>query len=195
MADELVDKVMEESDKSRLNTCIAILVSFAAAFLSVAHVKSDNIVQSIYAIQNQLVDQWAYFQAKGTKENMALMMVDQLHALKDITSAPEAKAALEARAKDYEEKASKYVKEKAEIEKRARALEAQQSGLQGFDDEFDLCEASMSVALALFAMTALTQKRWLLVLAILLGIYGTVYGGAALLGFTLKPGPIAQMLN
>jgi len=78
MGDDLVDKVMEESEKSRLNMWIAVLVSIIATLMAVGKVKDDNLVQAMERVNMDKVDEWAYYQAKSTKQHIIETMVDQM---------------------------------------------------------------------------------------------------------------------
>ena len=76
--DETIQEAVEHAQKSRLNSLIALLVAVSATFMALCNVKDGNIVQSMEEAQARSIDQWAYYQAKGTKQNLAEQMVDQL---------------------------------------------------------------------------------------------------------------------
>ena len=58
-----------------------------------------------------------------------------------------------------------------------------------------MSEASTSIAIALFAVTALTQKRRLLYLALVFAAFGVVLGTAGFLGLGLHPDVLARLLG
>jgi hypothetical protein len=66
----------------------------------------------------------------------------------------------------------KYDKEKADIKKQAEGYQKEYDALNFRDDQFDMNEACLSVAIALFGITALTKKRWLLGLASIFMFFG-----------------------
>ena len=59
----------------------------------------------------------------------------------------------------------------------------------------DMSEALISVAIALFGVTALTRKRWLLVVAIGFAGTGTLFGLAGFVGLNLHPDWLARLLS
>ena len=63
------------------------------------------------------------------------------------------------------------------------------------DDQFDLAEACLSVAIALAGVTALTKKRWLFGVALAFGSLGTLYGLAGFLHWRLHSDLMAKLLG
>ena len=63
------------------------------------------------------------------------------------------------------------------------------------DDQFDLADAALSIAISLLAVTALTQKRWLYYLALVPTVFGLLMGLAGLLGWGLHPDALARLLS
>jgi len=62
------------------------------------------------------------------------------------------------------------------------------------DDQFDL-SAMLALAISLLAMTALTQKRWLFILAMLPTIFGTAMGLAGLFAWKIHPDFLTRLLS
>ena len=58
-----------------------------------------------------------------------------------------------------------------------------------------MAEAATSIAIALFAVTALTQKRRLLYVALAFGALGIVLGVAGFLQLGLHPNALARLLG
>ena len=63
------------------------------------------------------------------------------------------------------------------------------------DDQFDLSDALLALAISLLAVTALTHKRWLYWLALLPIAGGVVMGLAGLLGWHIHPDAFARLLS
>jgi hypothetical protein len=63
------------------------------------------------------------------------------------------------------------------------------------DDQFDAAEACLSIAIALFGVTALTQKRWLLGLGIGFASLGLALGLSGFLGLNFHPNFLARILG
>ena len=195
--DETIHEAVEVAEKSPLNSMIAMFVAVSATFMALCNVKDGNIVQGMEQAQAHSIDQWAYYQAKGTKQNLAEQMVDQLEFERDLAhnAAPETRAMFEAKINDYHTKSKLYEAEKAEIRKQAEDSAKEYDRLNLHDDQFDAAEACLSVAIALFGVTALTQKRWLLGFGVGFAALGFVLGLSGFFGWGFHPSILARMLG
>jgi hypothetical protein len=180
-----------------LNTIVAISAAITATFVAVCNVKDGNICQSMQQAQAGAIDTWADYQAKGTKLNIAESALDGLRLQARLTppATPEARALVDKTIVDYEQKIAHYEKEKADLKTTAQGFQADYDRLNLHDDQFDMAEASISIAIALFAVTALTQKRRLLYVALVFAAFGIVLGMAGFLGLGLHPDFIARALG
>jgi hypothetical protein len=187
----------ERPSESRLNTLVAISVAVTATFTALCNVKDGNIVQAMQQAQAKSVDAWAYYQAKGTKENIAESALDNLRIQRDLAppATPEARTELDRKLAEYEAKVRHYGQEKAEIKLQAEGFEHEYDRLNLHDDQFDMSEALSSVAIALLGVTALTQKRRLLIVAWIFAGVGAVLGLAGFLGLGLHPDFLARILS
>jgi hypothetical protein len=193
----VVGDAVEKGAESRLNALVAVAVSITATFMALCNVKDGNINQAMQQAQTRSVDAWAYYQSKSTKQHLAEAMVDQLETERAIASgpSPEARALLDHKIADYQAKARLYEKEKAEIKAQAEGYQQQYDALNFHDDQFDMAEASLSVAIALLGVTALTQKRWMLLVVAGFLVFGVVMGLAGFLGSSLHPDFLAKILS
>jgi putative Mn2+ efflux pump MntP len=97
--------------------------------------------------------------------------------------------------KSYEEKVEKYEKEKEEIKKEAEEYEHQYKELHEFNEQFEITEALLSISIALFGITALTQKRWLFFFAVVLSISGFILGFTAFFKVSLVSEFVSKILG
>lgn len=196
IADSVTDAI-EKAKESRLNTIIAACVAIVATFMALCNVKDGNIVQAMAQAQAGAVDQWSYYQAKGVKQNLAESTREQMQLARDTTPAltPEARKAFDDKIAEHDAQVKKYEGEKNDIKKTAQDLEAQYNELNNHDDQFDMAEALMSVAIALFGVTALTQKRWLLGVAGTFAGFGVIMGVAGFARLSLHPDWLAKFLS
>lgn len=197
---EIGDAVTEAVDHargSRLDTIVAASVALTATFMALCNIKDGNIVQAMEQAQTKAVDQWSYYQAKSTKQSLAESVTDQLSLQGDLTHGMpvEARAELEEKIAAYKAKAKRYEDEKAGIQAKAEQLEGTYDALNVQDDQFDMAEACMSVSIALFGVTALTRKRWLLTFAASIALLGAVLGLAGFLGWSLHPDFLAKIFG
>jgi hypothetical protein len=199
MADmtDAISEAVEKAGASRLNTIVALSVAITATFTALCNVKDGNICQAMAQEQAEAVDAWAYYQSKSTKENIAQSALDQLELDRDlaVNPSPEARALIAKKLVEYAERIKHYETDKATIQKTAEDHRAQYDRLNVHDDQFDMAEALMSIGIALFGVTALTQKRALLVTALVFAGLGAVMGLAGFLGLNLHPNFLAALLS
>jgi hypothetical protein len=181
-------------DGGRLNTLVAISVALVATFTALCNVKDGNIVQAMQQAQAKAVDAWAYYQAKGTKLNIAESVFDNLQIQRELAP-QESRAHLDRKIAEYGEKIRLYEREKGEIKRQAEGFEREYDRLNVHDDQFDMAEATISVAIALLGVTALTQKRRLLIVAWAFAGIGVVLGLAGFAGLGLHPDFLARLLG
>ena len=173
------------------------MASISATFMALSNVKDGNIVQAMAQAQANGVDAWAYYQAKGTKANLAISAREQIELMRDTSPnvAPEVRAVFDKRIAEYTSLETKYEAEKETIKRQAEGFQKQYDDLNVHDDQFDMAEALLSVAIALFGVTALTRKRWLLGVAIVFASFGTILGVSGFLGWNLHPDWLARVLG
>jgi len=191
---DTINEAVEHAD-SRLNSIIAALVAIAATFMALCNVKDGNIVQGMAQAQANAVDQWSYFQAKGMKQNLAEATLDQLQLQRAMLTDPKFAPMLDAKIAVYAKQVKKYEKEKADIRANAEGQQKEYDRLNLHDDQFDMSDACLSVAIALFGVTALTKKRWLLILAALFMFFGVLFGLAGFFAWGLHPDFLAKFLS
>ncbi|HVV51512.1 MAG TPA: DUF4337 domain-containing protein [Polyangia bacterium] len=180
-----------------LNAVVAISVAVTATCSALFHVKDENISERMQHVQAKSVDAWTYYQAKGTKLNIAEAALDNLRLQRELAPemAPAARALIARKEADYGDKIRHYDAERAEIKARAEGFEAEYDRLEARDDQFDVAEAVASVAIALLGITALTQRRRLLYLAWAFAGLGLVVGAAGFAGLSLEIGFLARALR
>ncbi|HJU83307.1 MAG TPA: DUF4337 domain-containing protein [Holophagaceae bacterium] len=195
--DPIQDTVQEHGGDSRLNTIIAALVALTATFMALCNVKDGNVVQAMQQAQAGAVDQWSYYQAKSTKQHIAENTAELLEIQKATTPSlkPEVEQLLDGKIRHYQEQAKKYEGEKLEIQKQAKDLEDEYNALNTHDDQFDLAEACLTVSIALFGVTALTRKRWLLLLGLTFCGIGFLMGVAGFFHLSLHSDLLARVLG
>jgi len=182
----------ESSD--RLTSWVAITVALLATFLGVCKVKDDNIVQAMQQAQADKLDHWNFYQARNIREEVGKAALTELTLA--AASAPasqqdkyrDAMATYEALVKDQSSK-------KDELRQQAEQDQKTYDALNYRDDQFDLSDALIALAISLLALTALTRKRWLFWVALVPTAAGTVMGLAGLLAWKLHPDVLAKWLS
>jgi hypothetical protein len=181
-----------EGDDKRLNRLVAITVVILSVFMSISKVKDDNIVQAMQKAKADSVDAWAEYQSTRIK----LHGDENALAMLRVMDGGAADKALTAKlAADYEADLKKYQGRSSETMARAKALEAEYDRLNFRDDQFDLSDAFLSMAIALAAVASLAGAYWLLVVAWGAGGLGLAFGIAGFVGLNLRPEWLAQLLG
>jgi hypothetical protein len=197
-ADESAAEAREEKAaskaKGRLNNLVAITVALLATFLGVCKVKDDNIVQAMQQAQADKIDNYSWYQARNIREEIAKATVAQLTA-QAAAAPPEARAVFQEQIKAYQalekDQATKKLQQQADADKADKIY----NELNVHDDQFDLSDVMLALAISMLAMTALTQKRWLYFLALVPTFFGVLMGLAGLLGWNLHPDALTRLLS
>ena len=186
----------EKDERSKLNSIVAASVALVATFMAVCNVKAGNVVQAMGKTQIEVIDTWSFFQAKSTKQSLAEAAVDQLSLQRETSQlTPEQGAKLDKRLEAYREKITRYDGEKSDLKKKVDELEKEYERLNVKDDQFDISESLLSVGIALLGITALTQKRKLLFVALGFAGFGLVIGLSGFFGWNLRPEWLAKIIG
>src|SRR5262245_16540942 len=188
------DLAPPSSNNERLNSWVAVSVALLAGFMAVNKVKDDNLVQAMLQAKSDAVDTWSEYQSKRIKQHLTEMGRDQAVTLRATTS-QQAMSELDDRVKHYESEIARYQEEGVELQNKARAFEAQYDTMKYRDDQLDLSDALLSVALAMLAVTALVARRWLLWVSIGFGGFGLAMGLAGLIGWRIHPDWLTKLLS
>lgn len=197
---EVTDKIseqLEHSQQSKLNSAIAIVVAISASLIALFNIKDNNIVQAMSQAQAHSIDAWAYYQAKGTKQNLAEATRDSLEVQLSLNPnvKAETKQKIEKLIQHSQSQIEKYEKEKVEIKAKAEGYQTEYDQLNIHDDQFDLAEALISLGISIFGITALTQKKPLFYFGLVLSGIGVVFGFAGFLGLALHPEFLTKLLG
>ena len=195
--DKIQDDVQDHAGESRFNGRIALFVAVVATFMALCNVKDGNVVQAMQQSQAKAVDQWAFYQARSSKQHLAENTAETLQALLDLSPAAEAgaRARLQARIAAQQASARKEEEGKAQVKAEAEQAAKAYDAMNVHDDQFDLAEACLSVAVALAGVTALTRKRWLFGLAGGFAAVGFLYGLAGFFRWSLHSDLMARLLG
>jgi len=185
--DETIQESVEQAGKSKINSMVALFVAITATFMALCNVKDGNIVQAMSQAQAHAIDAWSYFQAKSTKQSIA---ENTLEILK-LQNNPSNNEVI----KKYEDQIGRYEKEKTEIKKQAEAYQKEYDDINMFDDQFDMTDALLTISIAMFGITSLTQKKWLLYFASAVSLTGILLGLTAFMKISLHSDFISKILG
>ncbi len=155
----------------KLAVITAILATIGAMFSYMGGATQANagLYKNDAAIKKtEASNQWNYYQAKSSKQNMAEL------ALVLVSEDKKAK---------YAEEIERYKKEKAEIKEKAEAFEAESKEFDHKSAEqmhqhhrWAQATTALQVSIALAAITLLTKKRWMEMGTLAMGAVGIALG-------------------
>jgi hypothetical protein len=186
---------MSDLTDDRLNNTIALLVAVTATALALTNIKDGNVVQRMSVARSQSVNAWAHYQAKSLKQSLAQSALDQLELQAQIVDRFEVRARITSKVAGYRGEIERYEGEKLQIKLKAESFEKDYERLNFTDDQLDMAEACLSMALALYGVTALTRRRWLLYLSGFVAVWGTAHALAGFAGWGFRPEWFAQVLG
>ena len=168
--------VEHEAHKSGLGQQIAIFTAVLATVGAIVSFFGGDTQNNAMLFKNEAVleraiasDQWAYYQAKGVKKNVA-------EVASSLATDPK-------KAEQYAAEAKRYAAEQKEIEAEAKKHEELYKEWNEKSEKalhphhyLAMSMTLLQIAIALASITVLTQKRWLLYGAGLSALVGAILG-------------------
>jgi len=191
---EMSKKDIAAAARARLNTWVAISVALLATFMGICKVKDDNIVQAMQQAQADKIDNYAWYQARNIREEVANSTVAQLKVLQ-ASGSPQSQSVVQDQLKTYQALAQEQEEKKKIQQADADKADQTYNELNFHDDQFDLSDAMLALAISLLAVTALTQKRWLFVIAMVPTFFGVLMGLAGLFSWQIHPNFLTRLLS
>lgn len=170
-----------ESADRRLNRMIAITVVILSVAMAVGKIKDDNIVQAMQADQASKIDLWSEYQATRIKAH------DQRIAAILLAGKPAAH--------DATRESLRYDGESAVLKRQALGAQHDYDVQGRRDDQFDLSDGFMSIALAVAAIAALIERVSLLAVGWIAAGSGLLFLVAGFAGLPIHPDAIVAFLS
>ncbi len=186
---ELHEEKAEHEKDDRFRNRAALLIAFLAAVLAIGGLGGGNATDDMVASNIKASDSWAFYQAKNVRQTMYEIAADDLETQLSTSALPLAgRAAAEKRLTDYKKTIERYDSEpdpkapndplkgegKKEIKQRAQHYEANFDQASKRDNNFDLAEVLLQLALVLGSVAILAVSRWVLILSGAIGILGSL---------------------
>ena len=178
----------------RLNRWVAITVALLATFMGICKVKDDNIVQTMQQAQANKLDHWNFYQARNIREEVAKGTLLQLQLAAPSRTAPE-RGRYDKAIAQYEQLVAEQTTKKDELKALAEQDQRDYDAANFRDDQFDLSDALLAIAISLLAVTALTQFWWLYGLALVPTGFGLLMGLSGLAGWGIHPDALIRLLS
>jgi hypothetical protein len=192
---ELLESARAEKARlTWLNPAVAITVALLATFMGICKVKDDNIVQGMQQAQADKIDHWSFYQARNIRQEIARATLVQLK-VQSLMATPAQQALVQEQISTYDALIKDQDVKKEEVKAQAETDQKTYDALNFRDDQFDLSDASIAIAISLLAVASLTQLPWLFAIALVPSIFGVVMGVAGLGGLALHPQTLIQLLS
>jgi hypothetical protein len=178
----------EAADKFRNRA--ALMIAFLAAVLAIGGLGGGNATDDLIGNNIRASDTWAFYQAKNVRQTVYAIAAADIEAqLAAGGLSPEARAGAEKRLADYKATIARYDSEpdaeapndplkgegKKELRAQAQAFEQARERAAAQDDNFDMAEVFLQLALVLGSVAILAVNRWVLILSAALGVVGTLF--------------------
>jgi hypothetical protein len=189
MVAEAAEGKEEDAATNRFRNRAALLIAILAAVLAIGGLGGGNATDDMVGENIHASDAWAFYQAKNARQTMYELAVDELETrlAGPAVSAPE-RASIESRLARYRATIARYQSEPdraapndptrgdglTQLRARARAHEDARDQASARDNNFDLAEVFLQLALVLGSVAILAINRPVLWIALGLGVLGSV---------------------
>ena len=184
----------EDKRRRRLNNMVAVTIALLATFMGICKVKDDNIVQAMQQVQADKIDYWDWYQARNIREEI-LSSASEVMRAQQLANPAADPAKIDTLIAKCGEAVDKQQKKMDELKKQAEDAQKAYDAYNFRDDQFDLMDAGLAIAISMLAVTSLTQTIWLYWLSMVPTVFGVVMGLAGLLGWGLHPDILAKWLG
>jgi hypothetical protein len=187
-------KAANKQPAARLNATVAVTIAVLATFMGIFKVKDDNIVQAMQQAQADKLDHWAFYQARNLRQDVAEATATQLE-LAHLGAPASAAGSYDTAIAKYRAVAADQSKKKEELKSSAEQDQRNYDALNYRDDQFDLSDALIAVAIAMLAVTALTQLWPLYWASLVPTTLGLLMGIAGLTALPIHPDALMKLLS
>jgi hypothetical protein len=180
---EWVEKAAEEHHHGHADepgsrsemTVSAVTAAVLAVLAAFGSLLSGHAANEAILGQTKATDQWAYYQAKSTKEQLYEVGGKLVEALSATTQSTAANGSHGVTLKQFQEQKDRYEREKEEIKKEAERLEAESQHEFHKHQRFSLGIACFQVGIVLASVSILVRIRAIYYLSLLSGAVGLVW--------------------
>jgi hypothetical protein len=187
------EEIAEAHEQGHFNRIVALTVAILALVMVLGKVKDDNLGRRTQATLTREMDQWNYYQAKGLKQHTYELQIQhwQLVLASTPGMTPAARGQISTAIQGWQTQARKESDQKDLAMQTAQADEDQHETLENQEHEFSFAQALMTLAVTLFAVSALVQSRPLYGFGLAVAILGTAIELGGFLGWNLHLGFLA----
>ena len=184
---ELHEDKAEHQAADRFRNRAALLIAFLAAVLAIGGLGGGNATDDLLVSNIRASDAWAFYQAKNIRQTVYKIAAEEVEAGLGYLPA-ERQPAAQKRLQDYRSTIARYDDEpdaeapgdplkgegKKQLMARAQSFEAARDRAAEQDNNFDLAEVALQLALVLGSVAILAVNRMILILSAGLGVVGSL---------------------
>jgi Domain of unknown function (DUF4337) len=159
----------------------ALTAAVLAVLAALGSLLSGHAANEALVLQTRATDQWSYYQAKSTKEQIYDVSRQIVLALAEARGAERSEKTRSALDR-FRSHVEQYEREKEEIRRKAEELEAESEHQFHRHHQFATGIAVLQVSIVLASITILVRRRALLVASLAGGVIGVVFLALGLLG-------------
>lgn len=193
MAEEKTDAAKEATEK--FNNLVAASIAVLATFTALSAIKSSNVAQGIQQAQVSSNDNWAWYQAVRTREDMGTYELLRLNQLHRVHPPRDEAARLAEEIKAQEAELAHIRERKDQVQRDAKAADESIKSLNIFNSQYDISTGLITISMSLLALCVLAQVRWLYWFSLVPGVLGMIFGGAAMLGIPINIAFLTNLLT
>ncbi len=170
-------KELEEMRSKAFTRQVALTTAIYAVLLAITSLGGNHATKEMMLSQQKASDQWAFYQSKNIREviyksnslRLEAELLERGSAMKS-----EVKKRYEMLLNEMREEQKRYLGEREEIEKEARALEADRDKFIARDPYFDFSEVLLQISIVLASISILAVSRSIYLVSIGSSLIGTL---------------------
>ncbi len=185
-------EVKAESGNRLLTNLAALSVVVLTVFMAVAKIKDDNIVQAMQQAKTDQVDTWLEYDTTKMRVSLAETRIS-LFKVQEASGTGNTALAAERAAAENDLK--RWGSRSEELLKKAQEFKPTIDQLGFRDDQFDMADAFLSIAIAVAAVAVLVELWPVLIFGWISGAAGIVMVLAGFLGWNIHPDLLVALLT
>ncbi len=170
---------MTDEKKEKWTNYLAITTVVIAVCATLSTFKGSGYSNKSLMSQTKASDQWAFFQAKSIKGYIFGMQKSNLEMQRDMTAksatSKDVISVFNERIAGYNKKIEQYETEKAKISADAKGYEAERDNCKLHSTAFGIAVIFLQISILLSSIAALTKKKYVWYLSLVVGIMGIFY--------------------
>lgn len=166
---------MEDTKKEKWLNYLSLTTVLIAVCATLSTFKGGSYSTKSLLSQSKASDQWAYYQSKSIKSYLYEMQKENLELALNTSSNITNKEELLKRIESYTGKIKKYSDEKEQISAEAKNLEQVRDESKSHSERFGIAVIFLQVSILLSSISALTKKKILWALSMVIGVIGVIY--------------------